>query len=184
MYKMSSYTQNKLVCDSSSARRRSVSLKWADACAVCFALLWCEIVLPLVKLGIDLFPFFVLLILASLWFLLSWSGGALILPSPPCTIESITCPALCWFGVGGSFPYSSSQTWYPLWSFLEALHQHLFMVEITSFCSENVISVLAMLGWLLSPCGISLALHYNRNSICSALPKWPVNLNLLIAVLF
>lgn len=50
------------------------------------------------------------------------------------------------------------------------------------FCSENMISVLAMLVWLLSPCGISLALHYNGNSICATSPKWPFPLNLLIAV--
>lgn len=151
----------------------------------CFALLWCEIVLPLVKLGIDLFPFFVLLILASLCFLLSWLGGSVNSSFSPLhwRVHHVPSSLLVWSG-GGSFPYSSSQTWHPLWSFLEALHQHLFMVEITSFCSENIISVLAMLAWLLSPCGISLALHYNRNSICSALPKWPVNLNLLIAVLF
>lgn len=45
-----------------------------------------------------------------------------------------------------------------------------------------MISVLAMLGWLSSPCGISLALHYNGNSICATSPKWPVNLNLFIRV--
>lgn len=41
-----------------------------------------------------------------------------------------------------------------------------------------------MLGWLLSPQGISLSLHYNSSSIWATLPKWPVNLNLLIAVFF
>lgn len=39
-----------------------------------------------------------------------------------------------------------------------------------------------MLGWLSSPCRISLALHYNGNSICATSPKWPVNLNLFVRV--
>lgn len=80
MYKMSSYTQNKLVCDSNLAGRKSVSLKWAGAYAVCFALLWCEIVLPLVKLGIDHLPSaFFFLFFFFLFFNLGWFVFSLII---------------------------------------------------------------------------------------------------------
>lgn len=150
MYKMSSYTQNKLVCDSNLAGRKSVSLKWAGAYAVCFALLWCEIVLPLVKLGIDHLPsaFFFLfffssfLILAGLCFLssslLTWGG--VILPSFPCTGQFIICPGLfscltscSLLGWEGSFPNSSSTDLTSTLIFLESLYLHLLMVEIASF---------------------------------------------------
>lgn len=142
MYEISSYTQNKLVSDCSLAGRKSVSLKWAGTDAVCFALLWCEIVLPLGKLGIDLLRFFLfpllfflpfsssVLVLVSLCFLssslLSWRG--LILPHSHALgslsmaqLFSVWHHFLCWVGKGsGGHSFTLlPQIWHPLWSFLD-----------------------------------------------------------------
>lgn len=153
MYKISSHTQNKLVSDSSLAGRKSVSLKWAGTYAVCFALLWCEIVLPLGKLGIDLLGVFLFpllfffpfsssfLILVSLCFLsLSLLSGGVHSPSLPCPGQFIHGPGSFLFDItffaglgrgGGSFPYSSSSNLTPTSIFFR--YQLLLRVEIAFF---------------------------------------------------